>query len=390
MASSSTIMPVLYKKDAHGNTRFWSVMSIASDDGEDQYTTSSGILGGTVKNFTKTLTKSELKSGLQFKMQSEWNRKLKTGMSTNKEDDQNSRSPLFPISPTLATDYSPPLPVGQSYTVQYKYDGVLCIGSLRDGIPMLHSRGREPIPFCSHILREVKTILSQISDKWNPEEFHLVGELYIHGLPLEHLTSVVRGKNGVMDPKNPDVRYIVYDLVTSHEEHTYSIRKKMLDLLFLKNNKSSSVVLLAPTIAEGCTGSEDEVSTLIQHAEELGYEGVVLRHPDMLYYRRIRYRNPSLIKAKSSMDKEVPIVGASEANNNQQGCILFQVQDEQGREFTVTPMGELEERRELWKKFQENPSQFLGKLYKIKYNSCNSYGVPKFARGLGFRDAWDM
>jgi len=384
------LLPILHKYDTKGNKRIWSVDEI--QEGDTSFTTRTGIEGGKmtvkVKTCTQTRDHKTMYDAVVAKARSEWTKKYNSGM---KCDDGDQGEVLFPISPTLASEYNPDehWRSGSEYYVQYKYDGVLCIGTLQnDGTVLLHSRGREEWPFCEHVRRDI-AVLMRLLPKGS---YHLVGELYIHDTPLENIISIVRGKDSVIHEMNPKLQYIVYDLVDAYPSDgktyiPYKYRLQLLQRMFDISRSSISSTVLAPIIGIAkCSSDADE---LLRKAESEKYEGIILRHPDMMYFRRIKYRNPLLLKYKSFHDCETTIVGARCGKNSHDKCILFIVELD-GIQFTVTPRGSLQERKDMWDDYCSHPDKYVGKRYTIRYPCKNSYGIPKFSIGICIRPDADQ
>lgn len=384
-------LPTLYKFDSAGKVRIWKVQVNLEDD---TYITTAGVEG--TKNpiikvkRVKPNKNQSMEDALNFKAKSEWNKKKQSGAMKPKEE--LNEGILFPISPTLATKYTEDIwkkNKGASCYVQYKYDGLLAIATVRDGIVMLHSRGREQWNFCNHIKEAVVTMMNKLPHYLNKNEFHLVGELYIHGTELEHINSIVQGKDGIMHERNSEVKYIIYDLADDPTmKMVYDDRLKLLQALF--HNNKYDCIQLAPII--GNVDNHEDAKMLLDKAEKEGYEGIIIRNPDMIYHRKNRYKNPLLMKYKNFFDEEVTITGASCGKNSHEGCILFIVKldDEKLPEFTVTPRGDLQTRRDLYDEYLEDPKQFIGKKYTIRYPEKNSYGIPKFAIGVSLRNEINM
>lgn len=388
---TTEVLPVLYKRDSHGKVRYWQVECGKGNTGDAHgtYVTRSGMEGGKETVLCKRIApvkNQTTEEAVAFKMQSEWNKKRISGAMLLKQE-LDLAPEMFPISPTLATKYDPQKHWVDcaGYIAQYKYDGVFCIASWRDGSVVLYSRGREPWEFCDHVREQLRILFSLMK---NPEDYHLVGELYIHGVELEKLISIVRGKDGVVHPDNPKIRFVAYDLIDPDAKYRYEERAIMLESMFRMRPQPN--IVLAPTI--GHPTDHQQAAALLEKAEADGYEGLVLRHPDMIYHRRIKYRNPLLLKYKSFGDEEVEIVSAVCGKNAHDRCILFVVKllsDEDKPPFTVTPKGTLNERRKMWDQYNEDPSTFVGKLYTIRYTEKNSFGLPKFAVGICFRPKKD-
>lgn len=404
--SSSLKMERLYKVDSIGNKRVWYV-----ELGDSGYTTHSGMVGGKIVSrfypveavTTGEKQFREQKPRIQFKAQSAWNEKRQKGGMVTEAELLAGDSDLYPISPIQAKHYEAgdgSVLAGDntvSWYAQYKYDGVRCIASLVPSATTetkwavdLNSRGRQPWPFLDHIRAEVMRLLIRL-----PPGFHLDGELYVHGLVCGDVTSLVRGEDGKPHPDHHRVRYVVYDLIYPTRGMEGSIlfqdRYRILTALFQSGDSTAAAVELAPLV--GMVKSDEELAALLVQAEDQGYEGLVIRHPYMLYPRKIAYRSKHLLKCKSFLDMEVRITGCQRETDGHDGCIKFQVEtleSDKKISFMVSAHGTLDHRRAMWLNHITNKEDYIGRLYTIKYKSISKYGVPITASGIGFRDEADL
>jgi hypothetical protein len=95
------------------------------------------------------------------------------------------------------------------------------------------------------------------------------------------------------------------------------------------------------------------------------------------------HRSKDLQKYKDFMDSEFEIVGGKLATGLEEGCIVFRVKTEDGKEFEVKPKGTREMRRE-WARDMDN---IVGKMLTVRYPLLSEDGIPcSGAVGIAIRD----
>jgi DNA ligase 1 len=247
--------------------------------------------------------------------------------------------------------------------VQPKLDGVRTLGFRVDGKVVLQSRGGD--------FYDVKHIQDQLESVLGPDDV-LDGELYIHGTPLQTITSLVRRPQ----PGSKSLEYHLYDVVV--EDVPWSERYELLYGLDLKG--ASHVGRVATLTAN----SEEEVIEHQKNFIEAGYEGAIVRNGKGLY--REGYRSPDLLKVKTFCDDEFTIVGWKTGKGKFESCPIFRCVTAGGKEFDVTPKGTAEERVEMLRQADE----IVGQLMKVKYFAYSPDGIPLFPVGLSLRFPEDM
>jgi DNA ligase-1 len=180
--------------------------------------------------------------------------------------------------------------------------------------------------------------------------FHLVQRTVLDRLPTD---SAWR-----------NISFVVFDL--PHKSGDYRLRYEQLtDLLNLPDHKH-----ILP-IKQKVLTSEDELMAFLAQVENLGGEGVMLRHIDSPY---ISGRNDSLLKLKSYQDKEARVIGYKRGKGKFKGKIgSVLVRTEDNLEFYIGS-GLTDEHR--------STPIALGALVTFKYNGVTHNGIPRFARLL--------
>ncbi len=268
------------------------------------------------------------------------------------------------VKPMLAQEYEKhshklKFPV----TSQPKLDGCRALGMRIDGKVVLQSRGGDYYDL-PHIKEALEPVLT--------EGMILDGELYIHGVSLQTITSLIRRPRA----ESTEITYQIYD-VPSHEGNWEERHAWLLDL---DDQLDYPLQLLADEIC--C--SEQEVKDFHQTWMELGYEGSIIRSHEGTY--REGYRSPHLLKLKNWSDAEFRIVGWKTGKGKFENVFIARCVTPDGKEFDVAPKGTAQERAEMLK----NADSLVGQLMKVKYFDFTDENVPHFPVGLSIRYQEDL
>lgn len=271
--------------------------------------------------------------------------------------------------------------------VQPKFDGYRCIAFLHNGEVALFTRGsgafstNKQFVFLSKQREEIKKFLSK-----NPSII-LDGELYIHQpeliktnpeyasiKPTEFFNKVIQ-KNCGTTLSNPGslehlIQYHIFDIIDCKLNQSERLTK--LASMF-SGFKSYYIKPVELRVAK----SEFDVYDLHdEFYEKHNYEGIMIRNPFGKYEGK---RSLHLIKYKCFEDSEFTVVGAKESA---EGCVLWICQTETGHEFTCDMILDKESQKEMY----ENYTDYLGMKLTVKYQGLGENGIPRFAKGLRFRD----
>lgn len=289
----------------------------------------------------------------EFEAESLFKEQLRLKYSLTMEDANETR-----IQPMLAQDGHKakiPFPVD----VQRKYDGLRCMRIFANGQQKLLSRGNK-FYNVNHIEEELLKIF--------PENEMTDGELYIHGVSLQQINSLVKKSQ----TESIKIEYHIYDIPG---KGTWSERKNLI-----KNIKNSDKIKIVETFT--ANSMEDIIRLHDQFILE-GYEGAIIRLPDGLY--EFGKRSKSLLKWKNFEDKEFQIVGIKAGTGKMSECPIFACKNDiNDKVFDVVPLGTMEERKSLF----DNSN--IGKMMTVKFIGRTEDGIPKFAVGKVIRTKEDM
>ncbi len=319
----------------------------------------------------------------QFESNAAWKTKIKEGYFTDLEEAK--KSPV--IRPMKAHRLDK-----QGHKLRYpchgqrKLNGYRCL-AIKDntGYLYLMSSGGETwnVP---HIVAALDPIME-------PGDM-VDGELYIHGVSLQTIGSLVK-KNR---PESLALEFHLYDmpisggaLPLSWEERERNLRKFMSRYHNYPKVPYSELnppkIMLTETIT---LHDENELHRFNKIAIEGGYEGVILRNFGGDYrFKAGCYRSYDVFKHKDFKDSEFKVVDARSrvhSINGKDTLILdvFVCKDNiDGKlRFEVVPKGDIATKAAYW----ENRERHIGELLTVRYLERSDDGIPQGNPvGLGFR-----
>jgi DNA ligase-1 len=244
---------------------------------------------------------------------------------------------------------------------QRKLDGVRCLAISGKG---LYSRLGKKFPHAEAITKEIDAL---------PAGTILDGELYSDTLTFQEIVGLVK-KETLLAKDVSKMEHIflwVYDTIC---DGSYTDRKKWLEDLFEKKFKH---LRLLPT--DECRNIEDIRCLHAKYVEE-GYEGLILRNKAGPY--KVGHRSKDLQKYKEFQDDEFTVVGFTEGDGVEKGCVIWTCETASGMPFGVRPRGTHEERRDLLK----TAKTMVGKKLTVRFQELTDDGIPRFPVGIAFRD----
>ncbi len=255
--------------------------------------------------------------------------------------------------------------------VQPKLDGARALAYWEDGHVVLGTRGGKIWTAPKHINREL--------EKYMPQEMVLDGELYIHGVLFEDISSWTKK----VHEETPGLEYHVYDMPLNAlgGNEIWSQRYQNL-LAFFKKNTTNMVVHVKVI---GQAKNAQEALDWETKCLEDGYEGCMLRNRDAKYLFGGIHCN-ELQKVKSSIDEEFKIVGFDHGVGKFAKAVVWICVTKEGKEFRCNPKTTQEKREEMFR----NAKKYIGQWEKIRFQNYTEEGKPRFPRGLGIRDQKDM
>lgn len=392
------MLPTLYIRDSKGKDREWSVTTVGAD-----VIVSHGLVGGKItqkkttakpKNIGKANETTPEQQAL-LEAQAKWTYQI--DREDYNEDIEQAGKQLRPM---LALDYLkvPHRVRWEEAVAQPKLDGLRLTAGLRytdlrtDAFEMMTRKGEtyhvpHLIEPCARLLDIVNEQLAGYENHQRGDCIALDGEAYIHGIPLQTITSLARK---YQEGKTEALGYHLFDLVIPDMgfEDRYKLLKSALSE-YVETYGDDEIFAVVP-----CHPVTPKTIEVLQgEYMQLGFEGLMIRHASSKY--GIAQRSPDLFKFKQFHDDEFKIIGMWEDQN---GNAMFKCETRVGKklscddhvierreEFDCTPKRTHDVRKEML----NNPDDYIGKWLKVKYQALTIDKLPQFPVGLEIRECDD-
>lgn len=352
------MLPTLYAKTKKGKIQEWAVWT-EGDEIHVEY----GQAGG---KKTKKVTKAKPKNVGRANATSADDQAVKEAKSkwTKQKDNGYFDTPEQALSelvrlPMLASDY---LESGHriSYPcfVSEKLDGVRSLTFTEESDIHYLSRGGKSYPNHPHITAQLELLFNETGF----EAFD--GELYIHGMLLQHINSLVKKPQ----QQSADLLYCIFDVPT---DKPFSERLKDLE----KVNQAVKHLGLTHIKVVMCreVANEEEARRMMDIFLSRGFEGLMLRNLQGMY--EWNNRSGDLQKWKDFKDLEARVVSVT-SDRNGEGVLTCAFD---GKFFDVKMRGTHEYRE------YENQKKLIGKWITVKYQALTEDGLPQFPVGIAER-----
>jgi DNA ligase 1 len=268
--------------------------------------------------------------------------------------------------------------------VQPKYDGVRAVSfSSGKGITM-YTRNRKEFPE-SETLRDIRASLADLLAKRHVDRatLYIDGELYVHGVPLQKITSMVRASKS-----NEQIEYHVFDLFDpAQPDLPFHERYHMLHDL-VKSIRTTKIKLVPTHRAS----SEKEIMQTYRSYRKKGYEGVMVRNVHSIYRKgtsnNASIRSVDLLKLKEVFSDEFEVAGFTNGVHGKEvDAIIWICNTKNGKHtFTATPNAPFDERARLLAECRKDCSKYIGQLLTVEYRNVSVDGIPTQPKAIAFRD----
>jgi len=249
--------------------------------------------------------------------------------------------------------------------VQPKLDGVRCVvvGN------KLYSRNGNRFPVLPHIENELKL--------YNKNNLILDGELFTDDINFEKIVGLVKKyKKSEEDEKNSLKIYLnVFDYIDSK----LPFNKRLINLnQFFEKNKNMKYIKQVKT--EECP-QEKNIEEFLEKYTKEKYEGLIIRNKSGLYEENTR--SVHLQKLKKFIDEEFEIIDyTTPVQGKEVGCVIWICKTKEGKQFSVRPSGNYQERKKLYREAKK----YIGKMLTVRYQELTNGHVPRFPVGVTIRD----
>ena len=318
--------------------------------------------------------------------QSKWEKQVRLGYRMSKEELKETPSK----SPMLASDASK-----KSHMIKYpcyisqKLDGLRVLVTFDDnGEPVFNSRGNKTYPIQGILVDQVKELrlLSGF------DEFD--GELYIHGLPLQKITSLAKKWRDVKSKEyggfsSNDLEYHIFDVpsslpwftekLTKHgweysecrSSHLTKLSHHQKVSIHSDEDKLSNIKFVLGHIAEDESSVKESIGSYMSQ----GYEGTIIRNFEGKY--EYGQRSNDLLKWKLFQDTEAEVVDLEEDKNGE-GILICR--DREGVVVRLKMKGTHQDRA------YENQLKNIGKWVKFTFQARTEDDNYQFPVGVGLRE----
>jgi DNA ligase-1 len=371
-----TKYPLLYHQAKGGDLRQWQVWT----DGK-YIVTEYGQVGGKLQQSQKAAEGKNLGRAnatspaeqAELEAKSLWNYKVERKYSETPEGAKET----LPL-PMLAHSFKGSKKKKFIYPAHSKpkLDGVRCLAT-RDveGAVALTSRQGKPW----HL-----PIISAQLDTWLPDDMTLDGEVYIHGMSCQKITSLARSANPngkSYKPMSQELVYHVYD-VPVHEGNEILSWEERANQLYRHTFSETDNVARVPV--DDVT-SEDHLWDLHGKYIGEGYEGAILRGLQGQYLWG--YRSADLLKVKQFQDAEFQVLSARDGKGKMKGAVVFLCRNDlTDGVFECTMKVTMAERRRMY----EEQDQYIGQQLTVRFFDRTDDQIPRFPVGIVFRAAIDL
>lgn len=199
-------------------------------------------------------------------------------------------------------------------------------------------------------------------------DLHLDGELYIHGMLLQDIGSLVKKPR----EESLKLQYHVYDVVSGlpYEQRRLLIESRI--------NNTEAPVLRVDTAR---VGSRAALTVMHKTWLAAGYEGSILRH-GMAPYETDK-RSSSLLKVKDFSDAEAIVIAVERGTPNGEFEVpVWTLQMPCGRTFKATAHGNAQQKHAQW----EMRHTYMGRPLTYQHFGHSKDGIPLLPVALRWRE----
>lgn len=336
----------LYNKDAKGNIRVWSIEPDYDCEGLSiEHGQANGEMQTKFESIDEGKQSRDVLEQIDSRIESRINKKLDRGYVRDIKQLANRKFKLNQLGlplPMLAHRIDKVKEVDyRNSLVQFKYNGHRCLITKQNGKMLAYSRNGKFIDSIPEILAG----LSHMN-----EGDILDGELYIHGVKLNNISSFIKKHQG----NSKLLKFVCYDIMLEAE---YKDR-----LEYIQSFQGHNYVV-APTYTNV---DESRIPGMLVEVIDDGYEGLILRQPDFGYEAGKRSRG--LIKIKQFLDYDFEVVDIIQSKD---GWAILEC-DCEGGIFNVSAPGTIDDKYEVWR----NKENYIGKYVNVKYAEMTAYDIP--------------
>lgn len=316
------------------------------------------------KNETNVLTQA------MNQCRSKYVAKLNSGYTETQASDSSTRQVATPFPMAVKSWKDHKAKLVYPLFIQPKLDGIRMLASYKNGEITLLTRRLHKISGFETIAKDLKSMF----EASGMADLIIDGELYAHGMNLQHISGIVRNET-ISEEEKLKLRYYVFDCFDISRP-TLGFETRIQELQrFVKSTKSDMIVLNDTLFIETNAKSDEYYKQFVHN----GYEGIIYKSQNRPYefdYNKEK-RSTWYLKRKKQDDKEYPITGYMQGKGKDIGCIVFELRTEQGKVFNCVPNGTYDYRKQLYATAVKSfDASFKDKLAKVVFDDLSKDGVP--------------
>ena len=367
----------LYKLTSVGKTQVWIIWTEGPDicteygqlSGKKMTTRDTIKSGKGIGTVAETTPEEQAEKEAISKWEKKRNKDYRESISEIGKLGDVKEAALGGYLPMLANKYKPGSMVFPCY-VQPKLDGLRCIARKEEGVVTLWFRSGKQITTMGHIVKDLTIVMD------NKDIFD--GELYTDEIDFNEICGAIRRDKNIDETVARMVDYYVYDAprvwelgLLYDEGDGFDVRSHILRL---KTQELDDHVI--PLLTEYIDYEQDVFDKHDEYVS-FGFEGIMLRHPEMGYEQK---RSKHLLKHKVFNEDEFKIIGYEEGRGKLQGHVgAFVCEMPSGSRFKAKLKGKGV--TDLLKEYFEEPDIFMNKMMTVKYQGLSADGIPRFPVG---------
>lgn len=350
-------MTILYCQDSKGKIRTWEIQP-----DENGYSILYGLIGGEkifhqVDVFPKA--NRQFDAQVELEIASKINKQHDKGyvhtLEQAKEGKTNAAGVIIPMKATPIDKIKNANYAGAM--IQRKYNGHRCfMVSDSKGCITVYSHNGKLIDSVGHITQDMQL----------PPNVILDGELYVHGLSLQKISSYVRRKQ----EKSNQLKMVAFDTVA---DETYWKRYTTFKDWILGKN-----TIIAP--AYSFSYSEEAALRYMRIFVDEGYEGAIIRLDNYNY--EDGKRSKGLIKVKPKYDDEFVVVDIVPSKDGWARLVCKIPWISLVNTFKVVAPGTHEDKINIY----INREEYIGRTIRVEYYDLTSDNVPFHPVALMWRN----
>lgn len=280
----------------------------------------------------------------------------KEALGNTKTDQKGSLKPML----CKVLDKSNKKLTDKTWLASYKHDGLRCMLFLRDGEVHTSSRGGQDYDIAATYIREDPFVNKLLKE--NPDLI-LDGELYHHGSDwnLQRISGL--GRKQELEEDHKLLNFHCYDIVD--EKTPFKLRAKRLGEIKEQCPSDSRLVIVNHVPVTGL----DEIMKWHDKAVSEGYEGLVIRDPEMPY--KCGARDYRMLKIKEFDEAEFKITGYELGLRGVEDmCFVLSTDD--GKSFKAKPMGDKATKED----YILGINEIIGMKGTVRYFHLTPEGIP--------------